>query len=418
MGAADVVPFIPLDGATMDDCIAAARALGERVGRELEIPVYLYERAATCPERRNLADVRRGGFEAIRTEIAAGETSARIPDFGPRCVHPTAGAVAIGARPFLVAFNVYLGDASRLAIAKAVAKAVRESSGGLPAVKALGLEVDGQAQVSMNLVDLERTSLAAAYDAVVQEAAARGVSVTWSEIIGLVPDDALLGAAAAYLRLRDSASDHLLERRLLEVRGQEQTTRGFLHAVGSSAATPGGGSVAAYAGALGAALVQMVAGMSKNDALHTTRDDAERLATQLMELVARDAAAYDAVVHAYRLPQQDATQVSARADAIHAALLGAARVPLQTARLSARAAELAVAVATHGSKRTITDAGVAALMADAACRSAAYNVRVNVRALANDEAVAADLAVAAEQAVAAASRDAATVAQLVETALR
>src|ERR1051326_809479 len=157
MGATDVVPLIPLEGTTMEDCIVLARTLGERVGKELGIPVFLYERAATRPDRQNLADVRRGEFEGIREEI--GTTPVRTPDFGPSKIHPTAGATAIGARPFLVAYNVYLGDKTNAPVAKEVAKAVRGSSGGLRYVKGLGLEVDGQAQVSMNLVDTERTPL-------------------------------------------------------------------------------------------------------------------------------------------------------------------------------------------------------------------------------------------------------------------
>ena len=201
MGAADVVPFIPLEGATMEDCIALARALGERVGRELGIPVFLYERAATRPDRENLADVRRGEFEGIRAEI--GKTPQRAPDFGPSAVHPTAGAVAIGARPFLVAYNVYLGPASNMPVAKEVAKAVRGSVGGLKYVKGLAFEVDGQAQVSMNLVDTEKTPLHQAYDMVKMEAEARGVTPTWSELVGLVPERVLFEAAARHTRLRN-----------------------------------------------------------------------------------------------------------------------------------------------------------------------------------------------------------------------
>jgi len=195
MGATDVVPFIPLEGSTMEDCIVLARTLAERVGRDLEIPVFLYERAASTPARENLADVRRGEFEGIRDEMSAGAPT-RVPDFGPSRVHATAGAVAIGARPFLVAYNVYLGPASNLAVAKNVAKAVRGSSGGLRYVKGLGLEVDGQAQVSMNLVDTEKTPLYRAYDMVKMEAEAQGVSPTWSEIVGLVPERALFDTAA------------------------------------------------------------------------------------------------------------------------------------------------------------------------------------------------------------------------------
>ncbi|MFP5355141.1 MAG: glutamate formimidoyltransferase, partial [Gemmatimonadota bacterium] len=155
IGATDVVPFIPLEGATMDDCVALARALGARAAAELGIPVYLYERAANIPARENLADVRRGEFEGLRDEIAT--NPARRPDFGEPRVHPTAGATAVGARPFLVAYNVYLGGKENLQVAKDVAKALRHSSGGLRYVKGLGLEVDGQAQVSMNLVDIEKT---------------------------------------------------------------------------------------------------------------------------------------------------------------------------------------------------------------------------------------------------------------------
>src|SRR5918912_4100923 len=194
MGAADVVPFVPLEGSTMEDCVLLARARGERVGRELAIPVFLYERAATRPDRENLADVRRGEFEGLREQI--GNDPARVPDYGPNQIHPTAGAVAIGARPFLVAYNVYLGPATNLQVAKDVAKALRHSTGGLRYVKALGLEVDGQAQVSMNLVDTEKTPLYRAFDMVKMEAAAQGVNTTWSEIVGLVPERAMLETAA------------------------------------------------------------------------------------------------------------------------------------------------------------------------------------------------------------------------------
>lgn len=239
LGAADVVPFVPLPawGTAMPDCVALARTLGQRVGRELGIPVYLYEHAATRPDRRNLADVRRGGFEALRRALGSqlddqlgdplGERSdtqsgtqsgtplgagpARAPDFGPAAVHPTAGAVAVGARNLLVAFNVYLGPASNLPVARAVARAVRESSGGLPGVKAIGLTVDGQAQVSMNLVDLDQTNLAAAFARVAAEAAARGAAVTWSELIGLMPERALAGTTPERLCLRDFSPDRLLE---------------------------------------------------------------------------------------------------------------------------------------------------------------------------------------------------------------
>src|SRR5437762_10822650 len=219
IGAADVVPFVPLEDSTMDDCVAVARELGERVGSELNVPVYLYERAATRPTRVNLADVRRGQFEGLSGEI--GVNPERDPDFGPRAIHPSAGAVAIGARPFLVAYNVYLGDAANLPLAKKIAKGVRASSGGFPHVKGLGLEVDGQAQVSMNLVDTEATPLHVPFDFIASEAAAAGASVTWSEIVGLVPERVLFDSAKHYLKLDQFTSEQVLERQVARAMRRE-----------------------------------------------------------------------------------------------------------------------------------------------------------------------------------------------------
>jgi glutamate formiminotransferase/formiminotetrahydrofolate cyclodeaminase len=397
MGATDVVPFIPLDGATMEDCIALARIVGERVGRELEIPVYLYERAATREAMRNLAVVRRGGFEAIQKEIATNPD--RAPDYGPRTIHPTAGAVAIGARPFLIAFNVYLGDKTNLPIAKQVARAVRESSGGLPSVKALGLEVDGQAQVSMNLVDIEKTPLSTAFAEVARQANQLGADVIWSEIIGLVPERAVFETASKYLRLKDDVADHVLERKILEIQTGEQTLRGFVNSVGSDLPTPGGGSVAAYAGALGAALAKMVAGITVRtraakaasavesnapegkDELLTIVDEAGQCADQLAVLTQRDADAYAAVVEAYAMPRATEIEREAREDTIREKLLQAARIPLEVIRLCARVSALLSSLVEHGKRSVISDVGVAALMTEAACKAAQYNILVNVQAL-------------------------------------
>src|SRR5438477_1590944 len=311
MGATDVVPFIPLEGTTMEDCIVLARTLGERVGRELEIPVFLYERAATRPERENLADVRRGEFEGIRDEMNSGAAN-RAPDFGPSRVHPTAGAVAIGARPFLVAYNVYLGPAANLGVAKAVAKAVRGSSGGLRYVKGLGLEVDGQAQVSMNLVDTEKTPLYRAYDMVKMEAEAQGVSPTWSEIVGLVPERALFETAAHHIQLRDFKPEMVLENKVRGAIQGGESLAGFVAAVASPSPTPGGGSVAAHVGALGAALAQMVAGLTVGRKKYVAVDaemrelglQAAGLVNLLSTLVTRDAEAYGAVSAAYKMPSE------------------------------------------------------------------------------------------------------------------
>ncbi|MQL52277.1 glutamate formimidoyltransferase [Desulfofundulus thermobenzoicus] len=212
IGAADVVPFVPIGGVTMAECVALARCLGERVARELEIPVYLYEEAATRPERRNLAHVRRGEYEGLKEEIARPE---RRPDFGPARLHPTAGAVVIGARKPLIAFNVNLGTDDP-AVARAIARALRAKDGGLTFVKALGVELKDrrQVQVSMNLVDYERTPIYRALELVRLEAARYGVSVVGTEIVGLVPLDALLGSLEYYLQSESFRREQVLEVKL------------------------------------------------------------------------------------------------------------------------------------------------------------------------------------------------------------
>jgi glutamate formiminotransferase / 5-formyltetrahydrofolate cyclo-ligase len=214
IGAMDVIPFVPISGMTMDDAVAMAKALGERIAGELDIPVYLYSAAAATPARKRLPDVRQGQYEGLKEAIAQPE---RKPDFGNPRMHPTAGAVAVGARPPLIAFNVNLGT-NNLPIAKSIAKGLRESSGGLVNVQALGVDLaeQGIVQVSMNLLDYTRTPIHRAYELVRIEAERHGVPVVGSEIIGLVPLDALLGAADFYLRLTDFKRSQVLEVRLLE----------------------------------------------------------------------------------------------------------------------------------------------------------------------------------------------------------
>jgi glutamate formiminotransferase len=213
MGATDVIPFVPISGVGMDECIALARECGERMWRELSIPVYLYEKAATRPERENLATVRKGQFEAIRDEIATIE--ARRPDFGEARVHPTAGITAVGARPPLIAYNVNLGTAD-VEIANKIARAVRHQTGGLRYVKALGFELKdrGIVQVSMNMVNYEGTPLFRAFEMIKREADRYGVPVVGSEIVGLVPQQALNAVADFYLQLENFSQDQILEHRL------------------------------------------------------------------------------------------------------------------------------------------------------------------------------------------------------------
>jgi glutamate formiminotransferase/formiminotetrahydrofolate cyclodeaminase len=422
IGATDVVPFIPLEGSTMEDCITLARTLGERVGRELNIPVYLYERAATTPARENLADVRRGEFEGLREEL--GKNPARDPDFGPAKIHPTCGAIAIGARPFLVAYNVYLGPASNLQIAKNVAKAVRGSSGGFRYVKGLGLEVDGQAQVSMNLVDTEKTALHTAFDFVKLRAEAEGAQVTWSEIVGLVPEKALFDTAVSHLQLRQFTAAQVLERRVREAVSGGESVSGFLASVASSNPVPGGGSVAAHAGAVAAALAQMVAGLTIGKKKYAAVDaemkevalKAVSLGNTLASLVKRDSEAYSLVAEAYKLPKEPAEAAARRSDRVTNALLKAAEVPLETARASVEVAQIATVVAEKGNSNAVTDAGVAALLAEAACKGADYNVRVNVSAL-DDPSKGASLVAESRQLVKKVADLGATVAARVEKSL-
>ncbi len=387
IGATDVVPFIPLDGATMDDCVALARELGARVAGELGIPVYLYERAATTPARENLADVRRGEFEGLRDDVRT--NAARRPDFGPAELHATAGATAIGARPFLVAYNVYLGDTKNLPVAKEVAKAIRGSSGGLRYVKGLGMEVDGQAQVSMNLVDTEKTPLHRVFEIVKSEAAAHGVAPTWSEIVGLVPERVLLEAGARHVQLRGFSKSMLLETKVRDAVSDGESVDGFMSRVASAEPTPGGGSVAAHAGALGAALVQMVAGLTVGKKKYAAVDeemkqaalDASALRRELNGLVVRDAESYERVRGAYQLPKEPESALAVRNDAIRDALLYAAEVPLESARAAVRVAALCAAVAERGNTNAVSDACVGALLAEAACKGAVLNVRINIASL-------------------------------------
>ena len=422
IGATDVVPFIPLEGSTMEDCIALARALGEKVGRELKIPVYLYERAATSPARENLADVRRGEFEGLREEV--GKNPARNPDFGPAKIHPTCGAIAIGARPFLVAYNVYLGPASNLHIAKSIAKAVRGSSGGFKYVKGLGLEVDGQAQVSMNLVDTEKTPLHLAFDFIKMQAEAQGAQVTWSEIVGLVPERVLFETAVSHLQLKQFTPAQVLERQVREVMSGGESVSGFLAAIASSNPVPGGGSVAAHAGALAAALTQMVTALTIGKKKYAPVDAemkeaalrAAALGNQLAALVKRDAEAYARVSEAYKLPKEPAEAATRRSETVTSALLKAAEVPLDTARAAVEVAQLAALVAEKGNANAVTDAGVAALLAHAAAKGAAYNVRVNVQAL-DEKSKGQSLARDAEQLVKKAGELAERTTSIVERAL-
>jgi len=213
MGALDVLPFVPLSGVTIDDCIEIANKVAAKIAKNLKIPVYLYEAAAKRPERANLENVRRGEFEGLREAILKDDT--RYPDYGPRMLHPTAGATAVGARMPLIAFNINLASKD-IQVAKAIAKKIRASSGGLPKVKALGFELQarGIVQVSMNITDYTVTHISKVFEAVSEEAKVHGVEIAESEIIGLIPLDAVCDLAAKYLKISQFSSNQVLERRV------------------------------------------------------------------------------------------------------------------------------------------------------------------------------------------------------------
>ena len=319
---------------------------------------------------------------------------------------------------------MYLGPASNLHIAKSIAKAVRGSSGGFKYVKGLGLEVDGQAQVSMNLVDTEKTPLHLAFDFIKMQAEAQGAQVTWSEIVGLVPERVLFETAVSHLQLKQFTPAQVLERQVREVMSGGESVSGFLAAIASSNPVPGGGSVAAHAGALAAALTQMVTALTIGKKKYAPVDAemkeaalrAAALGNQLAALVKRDAEAYARVSEAYKLPKEPAEAATRRSETVTSALLKAAEVPLDTARAAVEVAQLAALVAEKGNANAVTDAGVAALLAHAAAKGAAYNVRVNVQAL-DEKSKGQSLARDAEQLVKKAGELAERTTSIVERAL-
>ena len=417
VGATDVVPFVPIRGVTMEDCIALARGVGERIGRELNIPVFLYAQAASYPDRANLEALRRGGLEGLAGRMEA--DPAWAPDFGPRTLHPTAGATAVGARPPLIAYNVNL-QSGTLDVAKAIAKTVRFSSGGLPCVKAMGVALTSRrlVQVSMNLTNFERTPIHVAFEAVKREAEQRGVAVAGSEIIGLVPQRALAQASESFLKLERFDPTQVLETRLEQVLAREAPLRearpldqaasaaspgelttsvsGFLDAVSAGTPTPGGGSVAALAGALAAALGVMTCRIGEPAAEKQPPGDqasrspgtfdhrsAERRLTALREklqgLIQADADAYASVVRAYRLPKTD----PARPEAISASLRIATEVPLETAALATEVAALLRALLPQTKPTVASDLKVGLLLALAAIEGALENVKTNLKSQKN-----------------------------------
>src|SRR5229473_2850668 len=397
VGATDVVPFIPIEGVTLEDCVALARRVGNEIWKRYRIPVFFYEAAATRPERANLENVRRGQFEGLREELKKNHD--RLPDVGEAKVHPTAGVTVVGARKFLVAYNVNL-NTSDISIANKIAKAIRFSSGGLRYVKSMGVELKARnlAQVSINLTDFEQTPMHRVYEMVKREAARYGVMPVGSEIVGLVPKKAIEMAADFFLQLENFSPAQVFENKLqavltgepLEAREKQGKLAGlarpFLEAVAAPTATPGGGSVAAFAGALAASLGQMVAGLSQKkksqaaflERLSEALEELRRTSAELAEAIDRDAAAYDAVMAAFKLPQGNAEETQRREEAIQSATRNAAEVPLQVAERSVALFERLGQLASIAAASMKSDLEVARLMAAAGARGALANVEINL----------------------------------------
>ena len=433
IGATDVCPFVPVSGATMDDCVAIARSLGARVGSELSIPVYLYEAAATREDRRSLADIRKGEYEGLEARL---EDPAFAPDFGSATFNPGAGATVIGARPFLIAYNVNLNTRDKK-LANAVAQEIREAGkprrgpdgkivkdaagtsvmtpGRFKHCRAVGwyIEEFGRAQVSINLTDYRVTPLHEVFEACREEAARLGLRVTGSELVGLIPREALLAAGDHFLAKQGKTTGvpeaervhaavlslGLAElgpfdarQKVIEYRYAgppkglvARTVRAFADELSSDSPAPGGGSVAALCGALAAALSAMVAALTwskagmeaARPAMKEAGDRAQGLKDWFLEAVDRDTEAFNAVLAASRLPKKTPAEVARRAEALERASQEAMRVPLDVLEASVRALELVLVAARDGNPSSVSDAGVGAACALAAAEGAALNVRIN-----------------------------------------
>ncbi len=442
-GATDVCPFVPVRGVTMAECVELARQVGRRIGSELSIPVYLYEEAATRTERRNLADVRKGEYEALPGKLGTTEWA---PDFGPNAWNERTartGATNVAARGFLVAYNVNLNTrdkalATQVALdIKEAGRALRDAQGNivkdadgnsvlepgpyrLPACKAVGWYIPAfqRAQVSINLVNTGVTKPHQAFEACDAAARGRGARATGSELVGLVPESDLLAAGRFYLRRAGHSAGlprgHLIENaiqslglrelcpfdpaeKVIEYRAGlvdgplvSMTNRAFVDELSTDAPAPGGGSVAALSAAHGAALVAMVAnltvGRKKYAAMEARMKDLAEQAQEMKDCflaaVDDDTAAFNAVMAAYALPKGTPGEAAARDTAVAAATLGATLVPLGVLERVPAALELAGEVAEHGNTNSLSDAGVAALTLMTGAEGAYYNVLINLATLA------------------------------------
>ncbi len=463
MGATDVLPLIPISGVTLEECAALSRDLAKRIADELRIPTYCYEAAAFRPERKNLAVCRAGEYEALPEKLAHADSA---PDFGARPYDDgvaRTGATTVGARDFLIAVNFNLNTTSTRR-ANAIAFDVREKGrpvregnpitgkvvkdadgnplmqpGTLRATKAIGwfIEEYGIAQVSMNITDIAVTPLHVAFDEVCRKADARGVRVTGTEIVGLVPKRALVEAGKYFLRKQHRSTgiaeeeivrtaiksmglgdlkpfvpeekviEYLLEAEVANKRLIDMTCKAFAHETASESPAPGGGSISAYMGALGAALGAMVANLSAHKAGWDERweefsdwaDRGQALLSELLHLVDEDTAAFNRIMDVFAMPKSTDEEKAARSEALQAATLYATQVPLRTMKAAVQVFDLVQAMAAEGNPNSVSDAGVGALAARSAVLGACLNVKINAAGL--KDRAAADALVAEAEALAA-----------------
>ncbi|MGZ4814579.1 MAG: glutamate formimidoyltransferase [Terriglobales bacterium] len=389
MGAADVVPFIPIEGVSLEDCVQIARHVGQEIWKRYQIPIYFYEAAATSPERQGLENIRRGQFEGIRDEIAT--NPARKPDVGDPRVHPTAGATVVGARKFLIAYNVFL-NTTDVDIAKKIAKAVRFSSGGLRYVKGAGFPVRGLAQVSMNLTDFEQTPIARVFEFVKREAARYGVTPVSSEIVGLIPKKALEDAAEWFLQVENFDSSLILENRLSAVMSGKMAVGGlragvepFVEQLAAPTAVPGGGSASAAVGAMAAGLAHMVAAMSRGKKAYLQYEQQlseaiARLSTLREELKAAiddDAKAFEEVMKAFKSAKEAPDPAAITMPATKQATM----VPMGVAEKSHEVKQWAEKLGPITNPRMASDLTVSKALAEAAIKGAVANVEINLQDL-------------------------------------
>ena len=392
VGATDVIPFVPIRGVTMEDCVHLARIVGRRLAEELHIPVFLYEHATKVPSRSRVEDIRRGGLEELGERMRTSPEWA--PDFGDAKLHRTAGATIVGARRILIAYNVNLATID-LDLAKAIALKVRASNGGLPSVKAVGIDLKsrGCVQVSMNLTNYEETPVHAAFEAVKTEAARHGVAVCSSEVIGLIPEAAVAQVAGHYLKLENFSMSQVLEARMAHVLAQDlSTTVGpFLEAVSAPTAVPGGGSVAALTGAIAVSLGVMVAGRllekeSQSDkvaALRAKRDLLIQLRNRLQAAIREDADAYNAVIQSAKRPTIDPERGAAMQQAFSVAIA----VPLAIMELAVTGMEVLRELIPFATAPMAADLKAGVFAARAAGEGALACVKANLDSLKDDPRV-------------------------------